>query len=366
VLLIGDPGTGKSMLGRAMASLLAPTPAFQAVVQANLECAISPIVRFLTPEDYSRLMTQTHNAPGMARSSQSYLVGLAATAIVFSGVWLGIKDSAYTYLLLSLALGIWLWHTYGSHNRDMQTSRSDIAKELFANSGHTAPFIYATGLSQGALFGDVRHDPYQSGGTETPPHWLVEAGAIHKAHGGILYIDEIGGLDQESQRLLLTAIQDKALPITGRQRGSSGSMVQTNPVSCDFTLVAAGNVEDLKNVLPALRSRFTGYGYEIATAPAMPDTPESWLAMASFIAQEVEVDGRIPHFSDKAIEAIIVEARSRAEKGFLTNRLRDLGGLIRAAGDIAATEEKVLVEADHVQRAKALHQTIEKQRGLLQ
>ena len=33
-----------------------------------------------------------------------------------------------------------------------------------------APYIDATGAHAGALLGDVRHDPFQSGGLETPAH----------------------------------------------------------------------------------------------------------------------------------------------------------------------------------------------------
>ena len=44
----------------------------------------------------------------------------------------------------------------------------------------------------------------QSGGMETPAHERVEAGAIHKAHGGILFIDEINLLRLEEQQALLT------------------------------------------------------------------------------------------------------------------------------------------------------------------
>src|SRR5919109_216140 len=38
------------------------------------------------------------------------------------------------------------------------------------------PFIDATGAHAGSLLGDVRHDPFQSGGLETPAHERVEPG----------------------------------------------------------------------------------------------------------------------------------------------------------------------------------------------
>ena len=94
----------------------------------------------------------------------------------------------------------------------------------------------------------------------------------------------------------------------------------------------------------------------------MPDTPENQWKLAVFVAQEVSKDGRIPHFTREAVEAIIEEARRRANrKGHLTLRLRELGGLVRAAGDLAREEGAMLVEAVHVQRAKRLARPLEEQ-----
>ena len=42
----------------------------------------------------------------------------------------------------------------------------------------------ATGTHAGALLGDVRHDPFQSGGLETPAHDGVESVDIHKGSQG--------------------------------------------------------------------------------------------------------------------------------------------------------------------------------------
>jgi len=92
-----------------------------------------------------------------------------------------------------------------------------IPKLLVSNkSKEIAPYIDATGAHAGALLGDVRHDPFQSGGLETPAHDRVESGAIHKAHKGVLFIDEINTLRIESQQSLLTALQEKEFAITGQ------------------------------------------------------------------------------------------------------------------------------------------------------
>ena len=77
------------------------------------------------------------------------------------------------------------------------------------------PFIDATGTLAGALLGDVRHDPFQSGADlATPAHERVEPGAVHRANKGVLYIDEIRMLRMEEQQALLVAMQEKALSIS--------------------------------------------------------------------------------------------------------------------------------------------------------
>ncbi|ADB57720.1 ATP-dependent protease LonB [Archaeoglobus profundus] len=201
-----------------------------------------------------------------------------------------------------------------------------------------------------------------SGGLETPAHERVEAGAIHRAHKGVLYIDEINTLTIESQQKLLTAMQEKKFPITGQSERSSGAMVRTEPVPCDFILVAAGNMDALMGMHPALRSRIEGYGYEVYMNDAMPDTPENRRKLVRFVAQEVIRDGKIPHFTREAVAEIIREARRRAgRRGHLTLRLRELGGLVRTAGDIAKSEGSDVVKLEHVLKAKQIAKTIEEQ-----
>lgn len=201
-----------------------------------------------------------------------------------------------------------------------------------------------------------------SGGLGTPAHERVVAGMIHKSHMGVLFIDEIATLAPQTQQEMLSSLQERKFAITGQSERSAGAMVRTEPVPCDFVLVAAGNTETIRHMHPALRSRISGYGYEIYMKDTIPDTEENRDKIAVFVAQEVVKDKKIPHFSMEAVEAIIEEAKRRANrKGHLTLRLRELGGLIRAAGDRAQEENSKLVMPKHIMDAKKIARTLEQQ-----
>nr|HPM86321.1 ATP-dependent protease LonB [archaeon] len=195
-----------------------------------------------------------------------------------------------------------------------------------------------------------------------PAHLRVEPGMIHKASGGVLFIDEIATLSLKSQQELLTAMQEKKYAITGQSENSSGAMTRTEPVPCDFVLIAAGNYQDLEKVHPALRSRIRGYGYEVYMNVDMEDNESNQRKIAQFVAQEVIKDGKIPHFNREAVEEIIFEARRRSDhKGKLTLKLRDLGGLVRGAGDIAKEKSHPFVTKQDVFEAKLSARTLENQ-----
>src|SRR3989338_7304605 len=67
-------------------------------------------------------------------------------------------------------------------------------------------FVQATGASETEFLGDVRHDPYR-GHPEigTAAYLRVIPGAVHEAHEGVLFVDELATLGY-LQRYLLTAI----------------------------------------------------------------------------------------------------------------------------------------------------------------
>jgi Lon-like ATP-dependent protease len=238
-----------------------------------------------------------------------------------------------------------------------------VPKLLVDNNGKKkAPYVDATGAHAGALLGDVRHDPFQSGGLETPSHERVECGSIHKAHKGVLFIDEVNTLRPESQQSLLTALQEGVYQITGQSERSSGALVRTEPVPCSFIMIAAGNLDAVQGMHPALRSRIKGYGYEVYMRDTMEDTLENRNKLIRFVAQEIVRDGKIPHFTQDAVAEIMREAKRRSgRKGHLTLMLRDLGGLIRVSGDVARAESSHLTEVNHVMQAKKMARSVEQQ-----
>ncbi len=370
MLLIGDPGTGKSMLGQALAELLPQEKLIDILSLPNQTDENTPKIKTVQKGQGEEIVTKARLQSATSFKNQSIILILVTLFISLVPYYFYSKrifpfDEPIVYAA-SMITGVFFiigFILFFNLSKRMKNTKKGVPKLLVDNSKvDNAPFLDATGSHAGALLGDVLHDPLQSGGLGTPAYERLISGMIHKANGGVLFIDEIANLKPQSQQELLTAIQEKKYPITGQSERSSGAMVRSEPVPCDFILIAAGNLETVKHMHPALRSRIRGYGYEIYMNNDMPDTKENRDKIARFIAQEVTKDKKIPHFNKQAINKIIEEARRRSStSGKLTLRLRELGGLIRAAGDLALEENAPLVTQNHITKAKQLARTLEHQ-----
>ncbi|PIZ52235.1 ATP-dependent protease LonB [Candidatus Woesearchaeota archaeon CG_4_10_14_0_2_um_filter_33_13] len=368
VLLIGDPGTGKSMLGLALAEMLPQSELKDLVAMYNPNDDNNPLIKEL-PGGTAREEVKKYALDGkQVLKNNNFLLFIVAILVMIAPWWVRShynSDLMFTAFFLGGMMFLAAFAIMTSMGpRMFKTSSSIAPKVIVDNFGKKqAPFFDATGAHAGALLGDVLHDPFQSGGLGTPANQRVIAGMIHKAHLGVLFIDEIATLHPRTQQELLSALQEKKFPITGQSERSAGAMVRTDAVPCDFIMVAAGNLDTIKNMHPALRSRLRGYGYEIYMNETMIDTTENRAKIARFVAQEViKENGKIPHFSIGALKTIVEEAKRRANrKGHLTLHLRGLGGLVRAAGDLAKEESADLVTEDHVRRAKHLAKPLEQQ-----
>jgi ATP-dependent Lon protease len=364
VLLVGEPGTGKSMIANAMAEIMPADKLTDILSYPNPLDSNAPLIKPVNTGEGAKIV-QAISREDKAQSDSLRLVSflLPLGWFILSYVFWAFGYISDVIFASTLIVGAFFMVAAVLSSQLKMRGKSSAPKLVIDNEGKkNAPFVDATGARAGALFGDIKHDPLQSGGLGTPAHLRVMSGMIHKANKGVLFIDEMATLSPKSQQDLLTAMQEKKMSITGQSEMSSGAMVRTKPVPCDFVLVAAGNYPDLEKVHPALRSRIRGYGYEVYINKDMNDTKENRSILSQFVAQEVRKDGKIPHFTKAAVDVIIFEARRKAGvKNKLTLKLRELGGLVRAAGDLAIEKNKTVVDAIEVLEAKKLSRTLEEQ-----
>ena len=417
LLLVGPPGTGKSMIARAL-SMNLPKPKQELRVVKNPENSERPFLeildegqvldedniradsigklmdpeesppnvaerlgylckgcrRYSQPSDLACPFCQKNKADGAPNNNPfgDILAGVLEAAMPQMAVTTGKERVTTTKLLSDGKEETFVFERAGDKIRMLDERSLGKRSQLLKKSNHKVlvklkrdPFVLATGASETELLGDVRHDPY--GGHEklgSPAYERVVSGSIHEAHEGVLFVDEISHLGN-LQRYILTAMQEKKFPIIGRNPQSAGASVKVENVPCDFILVAACNIQDLENILSPLRSRIIGGGYEVLVDTAMPDTPRNRAKYAQFVAQEVIMDGRIPHATMDAVELIITEGRARAKSdnqiNSLTLRLRELGGLLRAAGDVAVMQGDPLITSEHIREAQRRSRPVEDQ-----
>jgi ATP-dependent Lon protease len=218
--------------------------------------------------------------------------------------------------------------------------------------GDDAPFVEVDGSTlrwdhreaTNPLLGSV-HDPiYQGTRRDFADAGIPEPklGLVTKAHGGVLFIDEIGELDAVLQAKLLKVLEDK------RVRFESSYYDQENPslpayvrrlfdegAPADFVLIGATTKEP-EEISPTLRSRCA----EVFFDPLSPEDIQRIVRQAARRLQ-VEVSTDVPKtISDYTIEgrkavSMLADAYGsalyrRRGSGGLRITLRDLHDVIRA------------------------------------
>lgn len=415
LLLLGDPGTGKSLIGKALAEKLTQVykengiKLFDAISWKNPQLPSQPRIsihktgegkKILQSEQLKDLKRKFLTKVGL-KGLQVFMIlmGVFLIALGFYFMfqawqaWQAAGDTirssyaSFSDFLIQrfvglvpltfipggslIFFGVFLWWFsklggMGNMKGIGGSQQTDVPKLIVDNSSGRAPFIDATGHKSAQLFGSIAWDPYQTGGLGTPEHQRVSAGDVHVASLGILYIDEIKNLDPEEAVTLLTVLEDGKLPITLRGRfggGDTAAMaVSTEPVPSITFLVGAGNFDSIGQLHPALMDRIYGYGKVVRMNNDMPNTIENRRKYVQFIAQEVKRFNLVP-FSREACIEIVEEGRRRSDKkDALTTRFRTLISIIKTSSTLAINEGCKEVERRHVLEAVGQHcKTIQRQ-----
>jgi Lon-like ATP-dependent protease len=420
LLLLGDPGTGKSLIGRALAAHLTELYEKHKIQLLDVICWQNKLIpsepkischpadegkKVILKEKLKETKKQFLQQAGL--KFLTYLLIVIASIFMFAGFYFlwqqklrwdanvmtafGPLQESYggdfmkyildsfisigttTFLpagmmLMFLVMVVFLgrFGMFGNSKGIGGARATTVPKLIVDNSQKAAPFIDATGHGSAQLFGSIAWDPLQTGGLGTPEHQRVTAGDVHRANLGILFIDEIKNLSPNETITLLTVLEDGQLPITLRSRwdevGTAAMAVATEPVPCMCFLVGAGNFDSIAHVHPALMDRIYGYGKVVRMNNDMPNTVENRRKYVQFIAQEISRFHLMP-FSREACEEIIDEGKRRSNKrDALTTRFRPLIAIIKTAATLAMNEGCKVVDGRHVMDAAENHcKTIQKQ-----
>lgn len=420
LLLLGDPGTGKSLLGRALSEKLTQVYKDNGIKLFDVLCWKNPTL----PSEPKISIHRSGEGKKVMQSEQlkdlkrkfTTKIGLKAIQILMLGLGLFLMGLGFFFLLqawqswnanapylgetlqtfynysftdyfidkfvslvpmtfipagslIFFSIFIWWFTRIGglSNLRGIGgAQQTDVPKLIVDNSSGKAPFVDATGHTSSQLFGSIAWDPFQTGGMGTPEHQRVSAGDVHHASLGILYIDEIKNLSPEDAVTLLTVLEDGQLPIALRGRwqagGTAAMAVSTEPVPAITFLLGAGNFDSIAQVHPALMDRIYGYGKVVRMNNDMPNTMENRRKYVQFIAQEVKRFNLVPFSRDAVIE-IIEEGRRRSNKrDALSTRFRPLISIVKTAAMLAINGNCNKVERSHVLEAIREHcKTIQKQ-----
>jgi len=164
VLLIGLPGTGKSMLAQAMAEIMPVSKLHDVLVYPNQADQNNPKILSVKAGQGKRILQRERLEAKRQEDNMRLLGFLLPLGLFFLSLILWqmgfYSDVIFAALLLLNGL---LMVAFGLGMQMKPRGIKHTPKLLIDNaSKKTAPFIEATGARAGALLGDVRHDPLQS------------------------------------------------------------------------------------------------------------------------------------------------------------------------------------------------------------
>jgi len=410
LLMIGDAGTGKSLIGRALSTYMTDLYKRKGIELndvlswKNKAMPSTPKIS-IHPSGVGKKIVQKLRLKSLKKSRfskwgfrllEGLMIGfgsfvLGVTFYSIGSSWFGINAQGYPmqliyegnfiqYLIDSLMANVMMIYLgigilsmgamififkhilggLGGSKKGIGGAESvDSPKLIVDNSSGNAPFIDATGHGSSQLFGSIAWDPYQTGGLGTPEHQRVSAGDVHRAHLGVLYIDEIKNLKGAEATTLLTVLEDGQLSIALRSQmhgGDTAAMaVSTEPVPAMNFFIAAGNLDSVPQIHYALMDRIYGYGKVVYMNNDMDNSIKNRRRYIQFISQEIKRFNLLPFNREACIEVINESSRKSDMTSKLSTKFRPMISIIKTASILAHNEGKKIVEEKHVKEAIKEH-----------
>jgi len=171
VLLIGEPGTGKSMMGMAMAELLPKEKLADTIVFANPNDENQPMVRVVPAGRGRDIISGSRLEAGKMFKHQNVIMMVMLVLSLLLPWWAfnhysainpllgGVMFLSFSLVGLASLVSFVLFLNLGRRI----DNKGRVPKIIVDNFGRKiAPFFDATGAHAGALLGDVLHDPFQT------------------------------------------------------------------------------------------------------------------------------------------------------------------------------------------------------------
>ena len=166
LLLIGQPGTGKSLIGQALSSLLPKENLLDVVSFHNFNDDNLPLIKNFQLGKGKDLVEKAKIQEKSSLKFQNVFLFILLILAMISPWWIRSKYGdvmAAASLIGSMMFVVCLVLFLNLGKRARLNEKNPIPKLLINNSGKkTAPFFDGSGAHAGALLGDVLHDPLQS------------------------------------------------------------------------------------------------------------------------------------------------------------------------------------------------------------
>ncbi len=164
VLLIGEPGTGKSLTGQALAELLPDEALVDIISLPNTTDENNPLIRTVPKGQGKELVAKAKmQVLGSLKNQNIFFFVLVILAMI--APWWARKlygDIIAAAIIISSMIFLASFILFMNLNRKAKIN-ANVPKLLVDNGEKKkAPFIDATGAHAGALLGDCLHDPLQS------------------------------------------------------------------------------------------------------------------------------------------------------------------------------------------------------------